>query len=248
MDELRNNTDVKDLLDTLEENGLHKEKGEVQSLVDYIENMETTLFAMLEEIKSLHSDVSQIHDNGLRRKCESIVHNAEGKIGHAILVVNTAKENFIKSASQALKTFKEKGKGALIGAVKAMRIPQALDSLKSCFEKFAASLGNEAQNLDKVRDELHEAGGHLKNAGRSFFGKSANKREALKSDKGILAFVRNVIAKQSKQFEKFGKKAGELSDRFRAAIVKDSVKSDLESFKVKLSDIERMAPDRVKDR
>ena len=35
MDELKNNPQIIELLETLEENGMHKEKGEVSALVSY---------------------------------------------------------------------------------------------------------------------------------------------------------------------------------------------------------------------
>lgn len=43
MDELRNNPQIIELLETLEENGMQKEKGEVSALVSYIGDMEHTL-------------------------------------------------------------------------------------------------------------------------------------------------------------------------------------------------------------
>lgn len=47
MDELRNNPQIIELLETLEQNGMQKEKGEVSALVSYIGDMEHTLPAML---------------------------------------------------------------------------------------------------------------------------------------------------------------------------------------------------------
>lgn len=47
MDELRNNLQIIELLETLEENGMQKEKDEVSDLVSYIGDMEHTLSAML---------------------------------------------------------------------------------------------------------------------------------------------------------------------------------------------------------
>ena len=40
MDELKNNPQIIELLETLEENSMHKEKGEVSALVSYIGDME----------------------------------------------------------------------------------------------------------------------------------------------------------------------------------------------------------------
>ena len=47
MNDLRYNPQIIELLETLEENGMHKEKGEVSALVTYIGDMEHTLSAML---------------------------------------------------------------------------------------------------------------------------------------------------------------------------------------------------------
>lgn len=46
MDELRNNPQNIELLETLEQNGMQKEKSEVSALVSYIGDMEYTLSAM----------------------------------------------------------------------------------------------------------------------------------------------------------------------------------------------------------
>ena len=40
MDELKNNPQIIELLETFEENGMHKEKGEVSALVSYIGDMQ----------------------------------------------------------------------------------------------------------------------------------------------------------------------------------------------------------------
>ena len=47
MDELRNNPQIIELLETLEQNSMQKEKDEVSGLVSYIGDMEHTLSAML---------------------------------------------------------------------------------------------------------------------------------------------------------------------------------------------------------
>ena len=46
MDELRNSPQIIRLLETLEENGMHKEKGEVSAFISYIGDMEHTLSAL----------------------------------------------------------------------------------------------------------------------------------------------------------------------------------------------------------
>ncbi len=51
MDELRNNSQIIRLLETLEENGMHKEKGEVSALVSYIGDMEIPYLKCLQKCR-----------------------------------------------------------------------------------------------------------------------------------------------------------------------------------------------------
>lgn len=53
MDELRNNSQIIRLLETLEENGMHKEKGEVSALVSYIGDMEIPYLKCRKCVKKL---------------------------------------------------------------------------------------------------------------------------------------------------------------------------------------------------
>ena len=53
MDELKNNPQIIELLETLEENGMHKEKGEVSAPVSYIGDMEDMLNMMAAELQGV---------------------------------------------------------------------------------------------------------------------------------------------------------------------------------------------------
>ena len=139
---------ILDLYEALEQNGLHKEKEEVQSLVGYIENMEYNLSVMMSEIQEMHSQVDRLQNKGVRAKCVQIVKTAEDKIGQAKTMVSIAKVKMIQSAENADESFKEKGKSALVQAVEAMRIPAALSAMKNGFSHAAESMRQSAGRLD----------------------------------------------------------------------------------------------------
>ena len=113
MDELKNNPQIIELLETLEENGMHKEKGEVSALVSYIGDMEHTLSAMLVEMQEMRKEVNMIHNSSVKAKCETLIRTADGKIRQGVAAVSKAKNNLIASAANAMKAFREKGKEAL---------------------------------------------------------------------------------------------------------------------------------------
>ena len=140
--------------------------------------------------------------------------------------------NLLISARSAITAFKEKGKDALVSAVTAMRIPSALDAMKNAFSKAAESMLGNAEKLDVFRDELHEVGFHLKNAGRALFGKPAKESEALKHDKGILGKIRSFMQNTADKYEDMGRSAEKLSTKVKERYEKQkSVKSELKSIK-----------------
>ena len=69
MDNLKEHPQIVELLDTLDKNGLMKEKNEVKSLINYIGDMEETLTGMLGELQDMRREINLIHNNTLRNKC-----------------------------------------------------------------------------------------------------------------------------------------------------------------------------------
>ena len=122
MSNLKEHPDVQELIDTLDKNGLEKEKAEVVSLADYIVDMEKTLSGMLVEMQAMRNEVNLIHNSTLRAKCGRLVDKAENSIKQAFGVIRSVKEKFVESAKSAIQTFKEKGKEALQKAVNGMKI------------------------------------------------------------------------------------------------------------------------------
>ena len=245
MDELRNSPQIIRLLETLEENGMHKEKGEVSALVSYIGDMEHTLSAMLAEMHEMRKEVNMIHNSSVKAKCENLIHTADSKIRQGIETVSKAKNNLIASAENAVKVFKEKGKEAFKNAINAMKIPETLDKLGKVFHSFAVSMNECVQNVQNARMELGGAKKHLINAGRLFFGKGAKEQEFVKHDKGVLSRLQNLFAKMSNGFSALENKSLNLADRLRYNRIKDSVKADLDFFNGKTT--AKDAPTPVKD-
>ena len=131
MDQLKEHPQIVELLDTLDKNGLMKEKSEVQSLVSYIGGMEETLTGMLGELQDMRREINLIHNNTLRSKCHTLVEKTESKIRQGFSAVKKMKDNLIQSAGNAVRAFREKGRDALAESVRAMKIPEALDKLSA---------------------------------------------------------------------------------------------------------------------
>lgn len=231
MDSLDKHPQIAELMDTLEENHMHKEREEVQSLVDYIGDMETTLSEMLKEMQGMRHEINLIHNNSVKAKCQNLVKMAEGKIKQAESVVTRVKNNFIQAAGNAVKVYKEKGREAFRKAVKAMKLPETFDRLAGFFYKLSKETDQSISQLNAMQSELNSAKGHLKNVGRLLLGKSTAEAEQAKSDKGVLSRLGKLLSKMSSGFDNLSQKAMDASDRIRVSHVKESVRSELDTLK-----------------
>ena len=231
MNELNEHPQIAELMDTLEKNEMHKEKAEVQSLVDYIGDMEKTLTEMLDEMKNMRQEIELIHNNSLRAKCQNLVQKTEGKIKQGLALVVKVKDNFIQSAKNAVKAFKEKGKEAFRNAVKAMKVPETLDMLGKVFGKLSKEVEQDVIQVNAMQSELNNAKGHLKNIGRLLIGRETKDAEQTKTDKGVLSRFGKLLEKIGKGFGNLSQKALDSADKIRVSHVKESVKNELDVLK-----------------
>ncbi len=210
----------------------------------YIENMEYNLSVMMSEIQEMHNEVNRLQNKGIRAKCAQIITKAEDKIQQAKTMVSITKIKMIQSAENAVKSFKAKGKAALVQAVEAMKIPTVLSSMKKGFSYAMESMRQSAGRVDSIRQELHEVGGHMKNAGRALLGKPARQPQKLETDKGILAKLRDFLDSCGKAFSKMERGADHLLGKIQRDKTpeeqKRSVKSELKLLKNELSEKPKM--------
>lgn len=154
MENLNEHPQIAELLEALEQNGLTKEKSEVQSLVTYIGSMEETLTGMLGELQDMRKEINLIHNSTLRSKCQNLVQKADDKIRQGFSAVKQTKDHLIQTAGNAMKAFREKGKDTLAQSVRAMKIPEALDKLSSLFHRLSKDMAQDTMKLSSMNAEL----------------------------------------------------------------------------------------------
>ena len=167
--------EIVELFRVLEGNGLTKEQKEVESLVKYLDGMEVQFGQVLEELRDVKEQLSQIQDGGVKASVLRIAEQAQGKVQEVGGQLNTVRKNLIQSAGNALQTYKEKGKDALQKAVSSMKIPSALARIQEGLHRAMESMNRQADKMEVLNGELHAAGGHIKNVGRIFRGKNRRK-------------------------------------------------------------------------
>ena len=100
-------------------------------------------------------------------------------------MLSTARTNFVSAAGRMLGTFQEKGRAALRHAVQALRIPAVLSRMERGFSHASQAMEQCAGKLDVIREELHQAGSHMKSAGRALAGKEPLAAQELEADKAL---------------------------------------------------------------
>lgn len=232
---LREQPEIRELFKVLEGNGLKKEHLEVETLVDYLEGMESQFGRVIEELKEVRGQLEQIQDKGIKATAARLLDSAEGKAQEIGSQIALAKTNLVRSAKNAVQEFKVKGVDALRRAVSAMKIPSALSLLREGLHSGMESMNRNAAKIGIVGGELNRAAQHTKNAGRALIGRKIKEPTEQKGDKGVLAGIQKAFLSFGRSFsvmEKAAENAQKRAEQFsRGEDKKPSVKAELKRIK-----------------
>lgn len=227
--------DILELFQVLESNGMKKELQEVDSLVKYLENMESQFGQVLNELQEVKVQLAQMEDKGIATTTTRIVEKAEDKLQEIGDQFAKVKKNLIQSAKYAVTVFREKGTDALRSAVSAMKIPAVLSALKESLHSGRESMDKSAKRMESVSSEFHAIGGHLKNIGRILMGKERKEPEKWNPDKGILMKVQKaflVCGRHFSEMENQTENTLKKVEKFRnGGEKKKSVKAEIQQIK-----------------
>ena len=114
-------------------------------------------------------------------------------------------------------------------AAQALHIPSVLSRMGRGFAHSEKSMGQLAVRLDSMREELHQAGGHIKNAGLALTGKEPQESKELSADKGVLAKLRSFVLYCGKAFSEMDRDTALTVERINGG--RSSVKTELQGLK-----------------
>lgn len=234
--------EILELFRVLEGNGLEKEQKEVESLVKYLDGMEIQFGQVLEELRDVKEQLSQIQDSGVKASVLRITEQAGGKVQEAGEKIHTVRKNLIQSAKNAVQTFRGKGKDALRKAVSSMKIPSALARIQEGLHGAVESMNRQADKMEVLNGELHAAGGHIKNVGRIFRGKEREKVEPQATDKGITAKIRKSFLTISGRLSSMEQTTDNVRKRLEQFVQKEEKKPSVKGELKKLKEEKKMVP------
>lgn len=234
--------EIVELFRVLEGNGLKKEQKEVESLVKYLDGMEIQFGQVLEELRDVKEQLSQIQDSGVKASVLRITEQAGGKVQEAGDKIHTVRKNLIQSAKNAVQTFRGKGKDALRKAVSSMKIPSALARIQEGLHGAVECMNRQADKMKVLSGELHAAGYHIKNAGRIFRGKELEKVETQAADKGITVKIRKSFLALSGRLSSMEQTTDNVRKRLEQFAQKGNKKPSVKGELKKLKEEKKMVP------
>lgn len=222
--------DLVELMETLQKNGMEKEKQEVETLACYLENMEGQIGEVLNELQEVRGQLNAIQDKGIRAAALRVADKVETKVTEVKAQALSAKDHLVESAAHAVSAFKEHGISAFKKALSAMRMPEALAHIRDGLHGSVEAARQGALKVTELSRELHEVGEHTKNAGRLLVGKAQREPAAHNPDKGVLSKFQKLLIGAGTVFSKMEKAAAAALDKMQEK--KPSVKEDLKGLRL----------------
>ena len=164
---LRDHPQIIDLISVLEQNGLQKQKEEVQALVGYIDGMEEKLSQMMDEMKEMRMEVGKLHDKGIRLISEMLNENLKKEQTTTVLLETMAgKGTEVGRTFEELQSIMEKVQlsDKLGVCLDTCHVWDAgydiVNDLDGVLEEFDRVIGLKRLKAIHINDSLNERGSH----------------------------------------------------------------------------------------
>lgn len=136
-----------------------------------MEELEQQLSETMEQLSVMRQDLQEMQKSPLKSALQRTVHALEEKADALREQIAALKENIIEGCKQALSEFKERGVSALDNLARFFHLRQGLESMRETTERAIDIDSRAIARIEAVSAQYHEAGKHLKNAGRALVGK-----------------------------------------------------------------------------
>lgn len=171
---LAGNRDVAELLSILRKHS-SPSLADFQELLDRVGTLEQQLEAAVQELTAMRRDLAEME----RRR-----HPAANAMRQAVTTIQTQvtelreklsalKQAVVEGCKNAVTAFRKKGIAALDNITRFFRVRPMLEAVQAQASHAAEAADRAVGRIEAASQKYHEAGRHLKNAGRALTGKDA---------------------------------------------------------------------------
>lgn len=222
-------------LTLLDENGLGDHKQDLIYLGQYIDQMESSLNDVLNELKLVRTELSDIQDKTIKATAIRAVDKVTTKVEQAKDTVIKVKEHIKYTVRKAVQDFKQHGTSALVLGLNTIKAKELLVGIKNQCNKILENTDKEIDKLTTLGDEIHKTNTHLKNVGRTLIGKDVQEIDKRNPNTGLLSKIQiclfKVMEVSSQMIDKTDKVSHKLQSFEENVKEKKSVKSELNQIK-----------------
>lgn len=186
---------VKNYLELLNEQGLNKEGKQIEELVQYVDKMEVQFDELLSEIKEIRATLETIQNPQTKSIMRKTIDSAEGLVTKGKQEIQNIKSHLKTAIYNAVDTFKDKGKQALVSSTEVLKIKPALESVRKALFFVSHSLDKSIMKINELTSEFRRAKQSFKNIGLLMVGKQPNNNIDTSKVNGIQKGLRGMKEK-----------------------------------------------------
>ena len=138
-----------------------------------MEELENQLAGAMEQLSAMREEVQNLQKSPLKSALQSSVHTLEEKASSLKEQISALKESILTGCRQALSEVREHGISALDNLARFFHLRQSFEGIRDTIQEAVQTDTRTIEKIEAMAAQYHEAGKHLKNAGRVLAGKEA---------------------------------------------------------------------------
>ena len=163
---------MRELLAVLKENNYSSAK-DLLAALRHVEELENQLAGAVEQLSAMREEVQNLQKSPLKSALQSSVHTLEEKAASLKEQISALKESILTGCRQTLSEVREHGISALDNLARFFHLRQGLEGIRDTIQEAVQTDTRAIEKIEAMAAQYHEAGKHLKNAGRVLAGKEA---------------------------------------------------------------------------
>ncbi len=163
---------VKELISVMEQHHTESMK-DLLDVIGYVDEVEKQLDGAVKELAAMRDQLADMKQGPMKKTMQNAVITMQDQVLTLRDRLEALKNSVIEGCKNLLTAFKDKGVQALSNAARFFKLRPALESMRDGLSESIKADDRAIAKIEAVSVEYHEAGLHIKNAGRALVGKEA---------------------------------------------------------------------------
>lgn len=226
------------LLEFMKANQKTEQANDMESLVNSIHSIESTLLSTMEEIQKIKVQYNIDQPTPISEQMQNQMKMLEEKVKSLLEMLASLKDKLMSKVNEIVSVSKDNGIKALDKVSEFIHLKDGLQTFNDAFKDVIKMLDKEINTLNAVTMELNAATKHIANAGKAIIGVERNNEPAKPND--IVTMPTKAFKKTFEVMEKASQnaidKVDKLSEKASTIEKKPSVLNEIKENKEKIAE------------